>query len=107
MSISYHKNGLVSSHQSVGRWFIFYVPYSNNILIKLVGYQQPTWLCVEMEFVVRTISLSCELFSLSKAAFVQVGTVQLCTEDGISICMCSAVEVAWLAQNIRHASTRV
>jgi len=23
MSISYHKNGSVSSHQSVGRWFIF------------------------------------------------------------------------------------
>ena len=23
MSISYHKNGLVSSHQTVGRWFIF------------------------------------------------------------------------------------
>jgi len=23
MSTSYHKNGLVSSHQTVGRWFIF------------------------------------------------------------------------------------
>ena len=23
MSISYHKNGLVGSHQTVGRWFIF------------------------------------------------------------------------------------
>jgi len=23
MSISYHKNGLVSSDQTVGRWFIF------------------------------------------------------------------------------------
>jgi len=23
MSISFHKNGLVSSHQTVGRWFIF------------------------------------------------------------------------------------
>jgi len=53
-----------------------------------------------MELVVRTISLSCELFSLSKAAFVHVRTVQLCTENGVSICMCSAVEVAWLAQNI-------
>jgi len=51
----------VSSHQSVGRWFIFYVRCSKNILMKLVGYQQPTCLCVKMEFVVRTISLSCEL----------------------------------------------
>jgi len=85
----------------------FYVRCSNNILMKLVGYQQPTSLCVKMEFVVRTISLSCELFSLSKAAFVHVGPVQLCTENGVSICMCSAVKVAWLAQNIRHTSTRV
>jgi len=75
--------------------------------MKLVGYQQPTCLCVKVEFVVRTISLSCELFSLSKAAFIQVGPAQLCTENGISIYMCSAVEVAWLAQNIRHISTRV
>ena len=35
--------------------------------MKLVGYQQPTCLCVKMEFVVGTISLSCELFSLFKA----------------------------------------
>jgi len=35
--------------------------------MKRVGYQQPTCLCVKMEFVVGTISLSCELFSLSKA----------------------------------------
>ena len=40
---------------------------SKNILRKLVGYQQPTCLCVKMEFVAGTISLSCELFSLSKA----------------------------------------
>ena len=89
MAISNHKNGLISSHQSV------------------VGYQQPTWLCVKMEFVVRTISLSCELFSLSETAFVHVGPVQLCTENGVSICMRNAVEVALLAQNIRHANTRV
>jgi len=24
---------------------------------------------------------------------------QLCMENGVSICMCSAVEVAWLTQN--------
>jgi len=50
-----------------------------------------------MEFVVGTISLSCQLCSLSKAAFVQVKPAQLCTENGISIYMCSAVEVVWLA----------
>jgi len=60
-----------------------------------------------MDIVVRTISLSCGLFSLSKAAFVHVGPVQLCTENGVSIYMCSAVEVAWLAQKIRFTSTRV
>jgi len=75
--------------------------------MKLVGNQQATCLCVTMEFVVGTISLSCELCSLSKAAFVHVRPAQLCTENGISIYMCSAVEVAWRAQNFRHCSTRV
>jgi len=75
--------------------------------MKLVGYQQPTCLCVKMEFVVGTISLSCELCSFSKAAFDPVRPAQLCTENGVSIYMCSAVEVAWLAQNFRHSSTRV
>ena len=59
--------------------------------MKLVGSQQPTWLCVMMEFVVGTISR--ELCSLSKAAFVYVKPAQLCTENGISIYMCSAVEL--------------
>jgi len=45
----------------------FYVLCSKNILLKLAGYQQLTCLYVKMEFVVGTISLSCELFSLSKA----------------------------------------
>jgi len=80
---------------------------NKNILMKLVGYQQPTCLCVMMEFVVGAISLSCELFSLSKAAFVHVGSALLCTENDISIYMCSAVEVTCLAQNFRHSSTRV
>jgi len=75
--------------------------------MKLVDYQQLTCLCVKMEFVVGTSSLSCELFSLSKAAFIHVGPAQLCTENGVLIYMCSAVEVAWLAQNVRHSSTRV
>jgi len=85
----------------------FYVLCIKNILMKLVGYQQPTCLYVMMEFVVGTISLSCELCSLSKASFLHVRRAQLCTENGISIYMCSAVEVAWLAQNFRHSSTRV
>jgi len=48
-----------------------------------------------MEFVVGTISLSCDMCSLSKAAFVHVRPAQLWTENGISIHVCSAVEVAW------------
>jgi len=34
--------------------------------MKLVGYQQPTCLCVKMEFVVETISLSCDCFHFLK-----------------------------------------
>jgi len=60
-----------------------------------------------MEFVVGAISLSCELYSLSKAAFAHVGSALLCTENGISIYMRSVVEVAWLAQNFRRSTTRV
>jgi len=44
----------------------FYVLCSKNILTKLVGNHKPTCPCVKMEFVVGTIPLSCELFSLSK-----------------------------------------
>jgi len=72
----------------------FYVLCSKNILRKLVGCQQPTCLCVKMEFVVGTILLSCELFSLSKAVFVHMRPAQVYTENGVSIYMCSAVEVA-------------
>jgi len=70
MSINYHKIGWVSRHQSVGRWLIFYVFYGKNILTKLVGYRQPTCLCVEMKFVVGNISLSSELYSLSWSCFM-------------------------------------
>jgi len=45
--------------------------------------------------------------AVSKAVFVHMTPAQLCKENGVSICMCSAVEVAWLAQNFRHSSTRV
>ena len=56
MSISCHKIGLVSRHQSVGRWLIFYVFCRKNILTKMVAYHQPTCLCVKMEFVVGNIA---------------------------------------------------
>jgi len=45
--------------------------------------------------------------ALSKAAFVHTRPAQLCTENGVSICMYSAMEVAWLAHNFRHSSARV
>jgi len=45
--------------------------------MKLVGYQQPTCVCVKMEFLVGTISLACELSSLYKAVFVHVRPAQL------------------------------
>ena len=32
------------------------------------------------------------------AVFVHVGPAEVCTENGVSIYLCSAVEVAWLAQ---------
>jgi len=51
----------------------FYVLCTKNILMKPVGYQQPSCLCVKMEFVVGTISLSCELYSLSKSCFRSCG----------------------------------
>jgi len=51
----------------------FYVLCSKNILMKLVGYQQPTCLCVRIAFVVGTILLSCELYSLSWSCFRSCG----------------------------------
>ena len=41
------------------------------------------------------------------AVFVHVGSAQLCTGNGVSFYMRSAVEVAWLPQHIRHSSARV
>jgi len=35
---------------------------------------------------------------------VHIGSAQLCTENGVSFYMCSAMEVAWITQNIRHSS---
>jgi len=41
-----------------------------------------------------------------RAVFVYVRLAQLCTRNGVSFYMCSAVELAWLAQKIRQSSTR-
>ena len=79
---------------------------NKDILTKLVGYHQPICLCVKMQIVVGNISLSCELF-FSGAVFVHVRSAQLCTENSVSFHMRSAVEVAWLTQDIRHSSTPV
>jgi len=54
----------------------FYVLCSKNILMKLLGYQQRTCLCVKMEFMDETISLPFELFSLTETAFVHVRPAQ-------------------------------
>ena len=73
MSVFYHKSGLVSCHQYVGIWLIFLVCFVGRKLTKLVRYQQPTCLCVKMEFVVGTILLPCELNSLSCSCFRSSG----------------------------------
>ena len=71
----------------------FYVLFSKNTLMKLVGYQQPTCLCVKMEFVVGNISLLCELFShFKRDAFIHVRPEQLCTEN---MCFDLYVAVVW------------
>jgi len=65
--------------------FIFHVFCSKNILTKLIGCLQPTCLCVNMELVAGsgTISLSCELYSLSWSCFRSCGSAKLCTENGV------------------------
>ena len=67
----------------------FYVLCSKNILMKAVGYQQSTCLCVKMEFMVGTFHFHANCIHFRRAVFVHVGLAQL------------------LAQNIRQSSTRV
>jgi len=87
----------------------FYVFCSKNILTKLVGYQQPTCLCFLWNrwLEVGPFRFHVNCIHVRGAVFVHVGSAQLCMGNGVSFYMCSAVEVAWLAQNIRHSSTRV
>jgi len=85
-------------HQSVGRWFIFYVLCSKNILKKLFGYQQPTCLCVSVSrwnSWLEKIRFHVNCIHFRGAVFVHVGSAQLRTENGVSLYMCSAVEVTW------------
>jgi len=103
MSITYHNNGLVSSHQSVGKWFIF-VFCGKNILTNLVGYEQHTSLCVKMEFVVGTNLLSCELYSLTWICLRSCGVGTIVYGKW---CFVLHVQYCGFAQNIGHSCTRV
>jgi len=58
-------------------------------LTKLVGSQQPTCFCVKMEFVVGTISISCQFFHFRASIFFHVLPAQLCIGNGVSFYWCS------------------
>jgi len=45
--------------------------------------------------------------AVSKAAFIHMTPAQLCTENGVSIYMCSAVKIALLAQNVWYSTIGV
>ena len=60
-----------------------------------------------MEFVVEQFRFHVNCIHFRRVVFVHVGLAQLCTGHGVSFYICSAVEVAWLAQNIRQSKTRV
>ena len=66
---------------------------------------KPICLCIRMEFVIGTISRSCELFSLLCSCFRLCGTGASVYGKWCFVFMCSAVGVAWFARNIRHIST--
>ena len=109
MSIRCHKNGLVSSHRSVGRWLIFMcfvvrIFWRNLLAINslLVSVSRCNWWLEVQPF---RFHVNCIHFR--RAGFVHVRSAQLCTENGVSFYMCSAVEIAWLAQNNRHSDTCV
>jgi len=110
MSISDHKNRLVSSHQSVGRiGFRWQNPLAEsdctcNSRIKKVEYCSFKLLCSK-NILTNLVGLLTANLSLCQDGIR--GWNQLLTENGVSFYMCSAVEVAWLAQNIRHSSTRM
>jgi len=107
ISYGYHKNGLISSHQSVGRWFIFMcfvvrIFWWNQLAINSLPVSVSRWNSWLEQF-----RFHVNYIHFRRAVFVHVGLAQLCTGKGVSFYMCSAAEVAWLAQNIRQSSTRV
>jgi len=81
MFISYHKIALVSCHQSVCTWLIFYGFCSKNILTKLVAYHQPTCRCVSVgNSWLATFRFHVNCIDFHGAVFVHVGPAQLCRE---------------------------
>jgi len=52
---------------------VFFVFCSKNIVTKLVGYEQATCLCVEMEFVFGTICFHVNCIHFRGAVFIHVG----------------------------------
>jgi len=96
VSVSYHKNdSLASSHQYIGRLFIF-----KNFLCSNIILMKPQYLAINSPLV--SVSgwnswLEQFRFHFRAANFVHVwpAPAQLCTGNGVSFCMCSAVEVAW------------
>jgi len=86
----------------------FCVFCGKNILTKLVGYIiSPLVSASRWNLWLETYRFHVNCIHFRGADFVHVGSAQLCTENGISFYICSAVEVAWLAQNNRRSSTRV
>jgi len=105
ISVGYHKNGLVSSHQSIGRWFIFMcfvlkIFWWNQLAINSLVVSVSRWNSWLEQF-----RFHVNYIHFQRAVFVHAGLEQLCTGKGVWFYMCSAVEVAWLAQNIRRSSS--
>jgi len=70
-----------------------------KILTKIVGYQQPTCL-LGRNLWLEPFRFHVNGFHFREIVFVLVGPAQLCMENSVLVYMRSAVEVAWLAQNI-------
>ena len=92
MSISYHKNGLVSSSQSVGRWFDFNVLGSENILTKLVAINSLFVSVSRWNSCLEPFCFHVNCIHFHWTVFVHVGSAQLCAEYNVSFYMCSAEE---------------
>jgi len=105
--ISYHKHWLVIVTNLLADGLLKNLLCSKNSLTKLVDYQQPTCLCVKIAFAIGTISLSWELFSFMWGRHRHNCVLEMVFRFACVESECSAVEVAYLAQNIRHSSASV